>query len=207
MPLRRVLVANRGEIAVRIIRACRDLGIEVVQAHSSADADTLAVKMADAAVEIGGPQASESYLKSDTLIEAAKSSGADAIHPGYGFLSENAAFSDACAAAGLVFVGPKGSVIELMGDKAMARSLARKAGVPVTPGSADPVSDPQVAAELAKEIGFPLLIKASAGGGGRGMRVVEEESKLRETLESASREALASFGDGSVYIEKYLPNV
>ena len=207
MPLRRVLVANRGEIAVRIIRACRDLGIEVVQAHSSADADTLAVKMADAAVEIGGPQASESYLKSDTLIEAAKSSGADAIHPGYGFLSENAAFSDACAAAGLVFVGPKGSVIELMGDKAMARSLARKAGVPVTPGSADPVSDPQVAVELAKEVGFPLLIKASAGGGGRGMRVVEEESKLRETLESASREALASFGDGSVYIEKYLPNV
>ena len=207
MPLRRVLVANRGEIALRVIRACRDLGVEVVQAHSSTDADTLPVKMADSAIEIGGPQASESYLRADALIAAAKEVGADAIHPGYGFLSENAAFSDACAAAGLIFVGPSGGVIEQMGNKATARSLARKAGVPVTPGSIDPVSDPREAVALSREVGFPLLIKASAGGGGRGMRVVEEEAKLSEALESASREALASFGDGSVYIEKYLPNV
>ncbi|MBP5856518.1 acetyl-CoA carboxylase biotin carboxylase subunit [Marivibrio halodurans] len=207
MALRRILVANRGEIALRVIRACRDLGIEAVQAHSTADADTLPVRLADAAVEIGGPKATESYLKGDAVIEAAKRMGADAIHPGYGFLSENAAFSDACAAAGLVFIGPKGSVIDLMGNKAAARDVARKAGVPVTPGSQDPVSDPAEALKVARDVGFPLLIKASAGGGGRGMRVVESEDKLKETLESAAHEASVAFGDGSVYIEKYLSDV
>ena len=207
MALRRIFVANRGEIALRVIRACRDLGIESVQAYSSADAETLPVRLADSAVEIGGPQATESYLKGEAIIAAAKQAGADAIHPGYGFLSENAAFSDACSEAGLAFIGPKGSVIELMGDKAAARSLARKAGVPVTPGSREPVSDPEAALEVAREVGYPLLIKASAGGGGRGMRVVEAEEKLRETLESASHEASVAFGDGGVYIEKYLSDV
>ncbi len=207
MALRRILIANRGEIALRIIRACRDLGIESVQAHSSADADTLPVRLADRAVEIGGPQAAESYLKADTLIAAARDAGCDGIHPGYGFLSENADFADACAAAGLVFIGPKGSVIRAMGDKAAARSLAMQAGVPVTPGSREPVTSPEAALEVAREVGFPLLIKASAGGGGRGMRVVEVEEKLRETLESAAHEAKVAFGDGGVYIEKYLSQV
>ncbi|WP_436639456.1 acetyl-CoA carboxylase biotin carboxylase subunit [Microbaculum sp. FT89] len=207
MPIRRVLVANRGEIALRVIRACRDLGIEAIQAHSSADADTLPVQLADASVEIGGPQAAESYLRGDAIIEAAMRMGADAIHPGYGFLSENAVFSDACAAAGLIFIGPTGAVIDMMGDKAAARSLARKAGVPVTPGSREPVANYDAAREVAREVGYPLLIKASAGGGGRGMRVVETEDKLRETLESAAREAEVAFGDGGVYIEKYLSDV
>lgn len=207
MGLRRILIANRGEIALRVIRACRELGLETVQVHSSADADSLPVRMADTSIEIGGAQAGESYLRGDALIEAAKRTGADAIHPGYGFLSENAAFSDACAAAGITFIGPKGSVIEMMGDKAVARSLAKQAGVPVTPGSAGPVKSVDEAVAVAREIGFPLLIKASAGGGGRGMRVVQEEAKLRESLESASREAAAAFGDGGVYIEKYLSTV
>ena len=207
MGLRRILIANRGEIAVRVIRACKELGIETVQVHSSADADSLPVHMADAAVEIGGPQAAESYLKGSAIIEAAKRAGADAIHPGYGFLSENAAFSDACAAAGIAFIGPKGSVIEIMGNKAAARRLAQEAGVPVTPGSGGPVRNVDEAVAVARQIGFPLLIKASAGGGGRGMRVVHEEGRLRETLESAAREAEAAFGDGGVYIEKYLSAV
>lgn len=207
MGLRRILIANRGEIALRVIRACRELGLETVQVHSSADADSLPVRMADSSIEIGAPQAAESYLKGGAIIEAAKRMGADAIHPGYGFLSENAAFSDACAAADIKFIGPKGSVIEMMGDKAIARGLAKQAGVPVTPGSGGPVKNVDEAATVAREIGFPLLIKASAGGGGRGMRVVQEEAKLRESLESASREAEAAFGDGGVYIEKYMSAV
>lgn len=207
MALRRILIANRGEIALRVIRACRDLGVESVQAHSTADANTLPVQLADSAIEIGEAQATESYLKGDRIIEAAKQVGADAIHPGYGFLSESAAFSDKCAAAGITFIGPKGSVIDLMGNKAAARAMAMKAGVPVTPGSKDPISDFDEAVKIAGEIGYPLLIKASAGGGGRGMRVVESEEKLKETLESASHEAASAFGNGEVYIEKYLSDV
>ena len=207
MPVRRVLIANRGEIALRVIRACRDLGVETVQVHSTADADTLPVRLADESVEIGGPSASESYLRGDAVIEAAKRTGADAVHPGYGFLSENADFADACSAAGLTFIGPKGDVMRLMGDKAAARSLAIDAGVPVTPGSREPIRDPNEAEEVARTVGFPLLIKASAGGGGRGMRVVEAEGDLRETLERAAHEAEVSFGTRDVYIEKYLPTV
>ena len=207
MGIKRVLVANRGEIALRIIRACRDLSVETVQVYSTADANSLPVQMADHAIEIGGPRASESYLKMDAIIRAAKQSDADAIHPGYGFLSENSTFSEACADAGLIFIGPSGAIIDMMGDKAAARQLATNAGVPVTPGSGGPVASVQEAEKVAREIGFPILIKASAGGGGRGMRVVYADGKLRESLESASREASAAFANGEVYIEKYLPEV
>jgi acetyl-CoA carboxylase biotin carboxylase subunit len=207
MAVRRILIANRGEIALRILRACRELGVEAVQAHSSADAATEPVRLADAAVEVGGPPASESYLNAAALIDAARRTGCDAIHPGYGFLSENAAFADACAGSGIGFIGPKGDVIRLMGDKAAARAVAIEAGVPVTPGSREPVVSPEAARAVAAEVGYPLLIKASAGGGGRGMRLVEGEEALAETLERAAQEAASAFGDGGVYIEKYLPEV
>ncbi len=207
MTIRRILVANRGEIALRIIRACRDLGIEAVQAHSSADQDSLPVRLADAAVCIGGPAATESYLDVRALIDAAVQTGCDAIHPGYGFLSENAGFARSCAERGLTFIGPDPAVIDAMGDKAAARRIAIEAGVPVSPGSPDPVSDAAEAAVIAAEVGYPVLIKAAAGGGGRGMRVVSDEAALRDTLERASAEAAASFGNGAVYIEKYLPRV
>jgi acetyl-CoA carboxylase, biotin carboxylase subunit len=207
MPIRRVLVANRGEIAVRIIRACRDLSIETVQVYSTADKDSLPVRLADKSVCIGAGPATESYLRAGTIIEAAAMSEADAIHPGYGFLSENAEFADLCARAGLMFIGPSASVIRLMGDKAAARRAADEAGVPVTPGSPNPISDPEEAKAVAARIGYPVLIKASAGGGGRGMRVVNDESALGEMLERASAEATSAFGNGEVYIEKYLARV
>lgn len=207
MTIKRVLIANRGEIAVRIIRACKDMGIESVQVYSEADKETLAVQMADFSVGIGGSQPSESYLSIDKIINAAKEMGVDAIHPGYGFLAENADFSDACKAHGFRFIGPEGSIIRLMGDKAQARELAVKAGVPVTPGSNGVVSNVEQVTHIASEIGFPILIKASAGGGGRGMRVVERVEKVKEAFESASQEALAAFGCSEVYVEKYLPRV
>lgn len=207
MTIRRVLIANRGEIALRILRACRDLGIEAVQAHSKVDAGTRPAQLADMAIELAGRQASDGYLNAGALIAAARKTGADAVHPGYGFLSENAGFADACAEAGLIFIGPTGSAIRLMGDKAAARRLAIEAGVPVTPGSEAPVATAEDAAAIAERIGYPVLIKASAGGGGRGMRVVETAAALGETLESAVREAASAFGDGRVYIEKYLPEV
>ncbi|ALG74484.1 acetyl-CoA carboxylase [Azospirillum thiophilum] len=205
--MRRILVANRGEIALRVIRACRDLGIEAVQVHSSADQDSLPVRLADASVCIGGPSATESYLNVDALIDAAMRTGCDAVHPGYGFLSENAGFARTCEERGLVFIGPNPAVIDAMGDKAAARRIAVEAGVPVSPGSPDPVSGADEAAAIAGKVGYPVLIKASAGGGGRGMRVVADEAALRDTLERASAEAAASFGNGAVYIEKYLPRV
>ena len=207
MTIRKILIANRGEIALRVIRACRDMGIESVQAYSSADKDSLPVQLADASVGIGGPQASESYLKGEEIIKAAKRMGADAIHPGYGFLAESPEFAEACTSAGLTFIGPQASVISVMGNKAAALSLALEAGVSVTPGSNGPVADPAVAADIARQIGFPVLIKASAGGGGRGMRVVELETELREALKGASREASVAFGNGEVYVEKYLEAV
>ena len=205
--LKKVFIANRGEIAVRIIRACRDLGIQTVQAHSEADADSLPVQLADEAVCIGPGPAKQSYLNHEVLVDAARKSGADAVHPGYGFLSENAEFAARVESEGLAYVGTQPEVIRLMGDKAAARKLAEDAGVPVSQGSRDPVSDPAEAAEVARRVGFPVLIKAAAGGGGRGMRVVNHESELKESLERASAEAAASFGSGAVYIERFLSPV
>ncbi|MCK6429393.1 MAG: ATP-grasp domain-containing protein, partial [Burkholderiaceae bacterium] len=202
--LKKVFIANRGEIAVRVIRACRDLGLRTVQAHSEADAESLPVQLADEAVCIGPGPAKQSYLNHEILIEAARKSGADAVHPGYGFLSENADFAERVESAGLAYVGTQPEVIRLMGDKAAARKLAEDAGVPISQGSRDPVNDPAEAAEIARRVGFPVLIKAAAGGGGRGMRVVNHEAELRESLERASAEAAASFGSGAVYIERFL---
>jgi acetyl-CoA carboxylase biotin carboxylase subunit len=204
-PLRTVVVANRGEIAVRIIRACRDLGIGTIVTYSEADADSLAVRMADRAVRIGPPAAARSYLQADTILAAATALGADAIHPGYGFLAENAAFSAACEDAGVRFIGPRPRAVELMGNKVAARRLAGELGVPLIPGTTDPVS-PEDARRVADEIGYPVLLKAAAGGGGRGMRLVSDPAQLEDVLAGASSEAQASFGDGSIYVEKYLGN-
>ncbi len=207
MTIRSVLVANRGEIAVRVIRACRELGIETVQAFSAADRDSLPVRMADRSICIGGATPAESYLNRNALIQAAQMAKVDAVHPGYGFLSENAEFAQAVLDAGLTYIGPEPSSIRLMGDKAAARKLAMDAGVPVAQGSPDPVVDVDDAVRLANGIGYPVLVKASAGGGGRGMRVMESEKQLREGLERASSEAAAAFGNGAVYIERYISPV
>jgi acetyl-CoA carboxylase biotin carboxylase subunit len=205
--IRRVLVANRGEIAVRIQRACRELGIEVVQIYSEADRHSMAVQLADHAVCIGPARSSESYLRADIVVQAAKALRADAIHPGYGFLSENAAFARLCEQEGIAFIGPPGEVIAKMGDKASARAMAVAAGVPVTPGSSGVVASAGAALEVAATLGYPVILKAVAGGGGRGMRVVEREADLPTHFEAASREAKAAFGDGAMYVEKYLVNI
>ncbi|HEU0242772.1 MAG TPA: biotin carboxylase N-terminal domain-containing protein [Candidatus Limnocylindrales bacterium] len=206
-PFRRVLVANRGEIAVRIIRACHELGMEAVAVYSDADADAAHVRMADAAVRLGPPPPAESYLRIDAMIEAARATGAQAIHPGYGFLAERAAFARAAEEAGIVFVGPASSAIEALGDKLNARRLAATVDVPAVPGTLEPapVDRPDQVAGIvatAEEIGFPLLVKAAAGGGGRGMRRVTRVADLPAALVSGSREALSAFGDGSVYLER-----
>ena len=195
--IRRVLVANRGEIAVRIQRACHELGIEVVQVYSEADRDSMAVRLADHAVCIGPARSADSYLRADYVVEAAKALKADAIHPGYGFLSENAAFARLCERENVIFIGPPGDVIATMGDKASARAVAMAAGVPVTPGSSGTVASAEVAMKIAAELGYPVLLKAVAGGGGRGMRIVERESELAANFEAAAREAKAAFGDGT----------
>ena len=204
MPITKLLIANRGEIAVRIIRAAKELGIKTVQVHSLADADSLAVKMADEAVNIGPPHAAKSYLNVDNILKAAKDTGADAVHPGYGFLAENANFADAVKAAGLVFVGPEGESIRIMGDKVAARAAAEAAGVPVVPGSDGRVDDPERARLVAEAIGFPVMIKAAAGGGGRGIRVAHDLSEFETLMPQASAEAKAAFGDGGLYIEKVI---
>ena len=204
MPLQKVLVANRGEIAVRIVRAIRDLGLQSVQVYSMADADMLAVRLADEAVEIGPPHAAKSYLNADAILRAARQTGADAIHPGYGFLSENASFAAAVEAAGLTFIGPTAETIRAMGDKSAARAAAVAAGVPVVPGSDGTVTDPDAAAALATQIGFPIMIKAAAGGGGRGIRVASDAAELATLLPQASTEARAAFGDGSLYLERFI---
>ena len=206
-PIRRLVIANRGEIAVRVQRACRELGIETVQLYSEADRESLAVQLADQAVCIGPARASESYLRPELAVHVAKSMQADAIHPGYGFLSENAAFSDLCAQHGIAFVGPPGRVIALMGDKASARKMAVEAGVPVTPGSSGTVESAVEAEAVATTLGYPVILKAVAGGGGRGMRVAAQAGQLAGHFESASREAHAAFGDGTMYVEKYLTNI
>jgi len=204
MAISRLLIANRGEIAVRIIRAAKELGIKTVQVHSTADADSLAVRMADESVEIGPPHAAKSYLNIDAILGAARKTGADAIHPGYGFLAENAGFADAVAAAGLIFIGPSGDAIRIMGDKVAARAAAEAAGVPVVPGSAGRVDDPDRARAVARAIGFPVMIKAAAGGGGRGIRIAHDQEEFDTLMPQASAEAKAAFGDGGLYIEKVI---
>ncbi len=204
MTIKKLLIANRGEIAVRIIRAARELGIGTVQVHSAADAEMLAVKMADEAVNIGPPHAAKSYLNIENILKAAKDTGADAVHPGYGFLAENAGFADAVEAAGLIFVGPKGDSIRVMGDKVAARIAAEAAGVPVVPGSDGRVDDPEQARAIALAIGFPVMIKAAAGGGGRGIRIAHDMSEFETLMPQASAEAKAAFGDGGLYIEKVI---
>ncbi|MEJ2865118.1 acetyl-CoA carboxylase biotin carboxylase subunit [Actinomycetospora flava] len=203
MSLSSVLVANRGEIALRVVRACRELGIRAVAVYSDADASAAHVRMADDAVHLGKSAASKSYLNADAVLEAAKSAGVDAIHPGYGFLSERPAFAAAVEEAGLVFVGPPSSVIATMGDKAAARALARSADVPVVPGS-DEVSSVDEAVAAADEVGYPVLVKASAGGGGRGIRPAATADELREVVVEAQREAASAFGSDAVYVERAL---
>jgi acetyl-CoA carboxylase biotin carboxylase subunit len=197
----RVLVANRGEIAVRVIRALHELGIEAVAVYSTADRDALHVALADQAVCIGPPSAAESYLRIPSVIAAAETTGSEAIHPGYGFLSENPAFARACAESDLVFVGPTPDVMERLGDKAAAKDEMRAAGVPLVPGTDGPASLSEIRA-AASELGFPVLLKATAGGGGRGMRRVEAPEQLEDAYAAASAEADAAFGDGSLYLEK-----
>jgi acetyl-CoA carboxylase biotin carboxylase subunit len=205
MSLRRVLVANRGEIAVRIIRACRALGIETVVAVSEADRDSLAARLADRSVCIGPARSAASYLNVGAVVVAAAGTGCDAVHPGYGFLAENAALADACAQKGVTFIGPKPQTIREMGNKIEARALAARAGVPVVPGSAG-VADYERAAAVADEIGLPILLKAAAGGGGRGMQIVRERRDLRAAFETATAEARAAFGDGTLYVERLIAN-
>ena len=200
----KILIANRGEIAVRIIRACRELGIRTVAVYSEADADALHVAMADEAYCIGPPPAPRSYLHIPSLIEAASKAGVDAIHPGYGFLSENAHFAAVCKTWGIEFIGPSPEAIETMGLKSLAREAMRRAGVPVVPGSEGTVDDEDEALRIARDIGYPVLVKAAAGGGGRGIRVARDEQELVQALASARREAESTFGNGAVYLEKFL---
>ncbi|MEX0907568.1 MAG: acetyl-CoA carboxylase biotin carboxylase subunit [Gemmatimonadota bacterium] len=201
---RKILVANRGEIALRIIRACREMGIRTVAVYSEADRESLHVRFADEEVCIGPPAARDSYLNIPRIIAAAEITGADAIHPGYGFLAENAEFAEICDRSNIVFIGPSAEHIRLMGDKAMARKTMMGVGVPTVPGSAGAVEDAASALEIAAEIGYPVLIKAAAGGGGKGMRVAQDADTFAAQLQMAQNEARAAFGDGSVYMEKYL---
>jgi acetyl-CoA carboxylase, biotin carboxylase subunit len=200
--LRKILIANRGEIAVRIARACRELGITSVAVYSEADRAALHVRMADEARPIGPAPSRESYLRIDRILEAARASEADAVHPGYGFLAENAEFARACEEAGFVFIGPRSETIALMGEKTSARRLAVDAGVPVVPGTLEPVDDPAVLQREAERIGFPLMLKAAAGGGGKGLRLVADAAALASAAERARSEALSAFGDGRLYLEK-----
>jgi acetyl-CoA carboxylase, biotin carboxylase subunit len=201
----KVLVANRGEIAVRIIRACQELGVRTVAAYSEADRDSLATRLADEAVCIGPASPARSYLNPPALISAALITGCDAVHPGYGFLSENPYFAEICEQCSLKFIGPSAEAIRLMGDKSAARATMRAAGLPVLPGSSEPLRTIDEALELAEGIGYPVLLKAVAGGGGRGMRMVRDEGDLLRALPSARAEAEAAFGNGDMYMEKYLP--
>src|SRR5215216_3651220 len=201
--LKKILIANRGEIAIRIMRACKELGIQTVAVYSDADRNALHIQTADQAIHIGPAMPKESYLNMEKIIVAAKHTNAEAIHPGYGFLSENAAFAAAVAVAGLTFIGPSANSIRLMGDKAESKTLMKKAGVPTVPGY-EGLESAKEFARAAKEIGYPVLVKAAAGGGGKGMRVVNADNELAEGIESARREALNAFGDERLLIEKYV---
>lgn len=201
---KKILVANRGEIALRVMRTCREMGIQTIAIFSEADRTAPHVLFADEAYPVGPSPSAESYLKHERIIEIAKKAGAEAIHPGYGFLSENTAFAAGVKAAGITFIGPPSSAIETMGDKTMARQTMLKSNLPVVPGTEDPIEDVEKALVAAKDIGFPVLIKAAGGGGGKGMRIVESESAFRDSVKTAQRESQSAFGDNRVYIEKYL---
>ncbi|GAB4311981.1 MAG: acetyl-CoA carboxylase biotin carboxylase subunit [Bacteroidales bacterium] len=202
--IKRVLVANRGEIAVRVMRTCREMGIVTVAVYSDADRNSMHVRLADLAYHIGPSPSNESYLDIDKIIEVAKKSKADAIHPGYGFLSENAEFSKRCQEEGIIFIGPSPHSISMMGDKITARKTMLAAGVPVVPGTTDPITDEDKAVEVIREIGLPVMIKATAGGGGKGMRLVNKEEEILPSIRAARSEAGAAFGNDAVYIEKYI---
>jgi acetyl-CoA carboxylase, biotin carboxylase subunit len=202
--LKKVLIANRGEIAVRIIRACHEMKIPTVAVYSQADADALHVRLAEEAVCIGPPPSRDSYLNMPNIISAAVITGADAIHPGFGYFSEQASFAEACEACNLTFIGPKPAVIEKMGDKARARDIMKSANVPVIPGSDGPVESEQQALKCASKLGYPVMIKAVAGGGGRGIRLVQNEEELVKDMKTSQTEAEAAFGDGRIYLEKYI---
>ncbi len=203
-PIRKLLVANRGEIAVRVMRTCRERGIRTVAVYSEADKKALHVRMADEAYCVGSAPSSESYLVQEKILDVAKKANVDAIHPGYGFLSENASFAEACAAAGITFIGPPPNAIRTMGDKTEARLLMQQANVPMAPGTPDAIEDEAEAMKAAEEIGYPVLVKAAAGGGGKGMRVVEKPEDFESALRGAQSEARNAFGDDRVFIEKYL---
>lgn len=201
---KKVLISNRGEIAVRVIRACRDLGIKSVAVYSEVDRNSLHVQLADFAYCIGPASSTESYLSQKKILDVAVSSGAEAIHPGYGFLAENSQFAKGCEKSGLVFIGPRSDALQLMGDKLTARKTMIANGVPVVPGSDGPITSLEEAKEFASKVGFPILVKASAGGGGKGMRLIENEKSLESSIDGAKREAEKAFGDDEVYLEKYL---
>ena len=202
--IKKVLIANRGEVALRVIRTCHEMGLETVAVYSTADAEALPVRFAGEAVCIGPPSSRESYLKMDRIIAAAEATGADAIHPGYGFLSENADFAAICEDHDITFIGPTAETIRMMGDKSLAKDTMRAAGVPVVPGSDGVVESEAEGLKVAKEIGFPVIVKASAGGGGRGMRVVEKEADFARNFNAARSEAEAAFGNADVYVEKFV---
>jgi acetyl-CoA carboxylase biotin carboxylase subunit len=201
---KKILIANRGEVAMRIIYACRELGIKTVAVFSEADEDSLHVRFADEEMRIGPPRSADSYLNVPAVITAAELTGADAIHPGYGFLSESAYLAEVCEACHIKFIGPTPQVIRLMGDKARARRVMKKAGVPILPGSDGPIESEDKALKVAKDIGYPVIVKATAGGGGRGMRIVRAPGELSQAVKTAQREAEAAFGVGDVYLEKYV---
>jgi acetyl-CoA carboxylase biotin carboxylase subunit len=202
--IRKVLVANRGEIAIRVMRSCRELGLMTVAVYSEADRKSMHVRYADEAYFIGPAPSRESYLNIENIISVANRSGADAIHPGYGFLSENAEFSDRCKQEGIIFIGPSAYCISTMGDKITARQTMTRAGVPVVPGTTEKITDENMAMEVAGQIGYPLMIKATAGGGGKGMRLVRGEHEMLPSFRMAKSEAMNAFGNDSVYIEKYI---
>ena len=201
---KRILIANRGEIALRIIRACKTLDIETVCVYSTADRGAPWLEQADHSVCIGAAPSPQSYLRIDRIIAAAEVTHADAIHPGYGFLSENAHFAEVCRDSGFEFIGPSPEAMALLGDKVSCKKMARQVGTPVFPGTEDAIEDIDDAVKVADEIGYPVIVKATAGGGGRGMRVARDEAQLRAGIESARQEAAAAFGNGAVYIEKFL---
>jgi len=204
---KKILIANRGEIAVRIIRACRELGIKTVAVYSEADKESLHVKLADEAICIGPSNPNQSYLNITAILSVADITDAEAIHPGYGFLSENAQFAEACINSGIVFIGPTPETIRIGGDKAKARQILKRKGIPVVPGSDGPVTTEEACIKVIKKIGLPVIFKASAGGGGRGMRIVNDEKEIEQAFFMAQREALAAFGNGELYIEKYFPKI
>ncbi|MBN2362269.1 MAG: acetyl-CoA carboxylase biotin carboxylase subunit [Deltaproteobacteria bacterium] len=200
----KLLIANRGEIALRVIRAARELGIPTVAIHSTADADSLHVRLADESICVGPASVQQSYLNVPSIMSAAEVIGADAIHPGYGFLSENASFAGVCETCGIAFIGPTAANIRLLGNKIEARAAARRAGMPLLPGSDGALENPRQAAKLVQEIGLPVILKAAAGGGGRGMKIIRDTQNLERALEAAASEAAASFGDGSLFLERYI---